>query len=107
MKEQKYLQSKTMSQREKNGAAKLNVLTSWSTVANPKCGPNYSVFITKLYFFVNFTYPLRCFLVRLVENHWSRSHCKSLDVAQPYEPPRSVTGIDSPLPSTHFIQPTV
>jgi hypothetical protein len=34
-------------EREKNGAPKLHVLTSGSLVANPKSGPDYSVFIIK------------------------------------------------------------
>jgi hypothetical protein len=29
-------------------------------VANPKCGPDYSVFITKCYFFFDFTYSIWC-----------------------------------------------
>jgi hypothetical protein len=33
---------------------------SWSPMANPESGPDYSVFITKL-FFSSFTYPVRCF----------------------------------------------
>jgi hypothetical protein len=33
--------------RERNGAAKSNVLSSGSPVANPKSRPDYSVFIRK------------------------------------------------------------
>jgi hypothetical protein len=33
--------------RRKNGAPKSNVFTSRSPVANPKSGPDYSVFIMK------------------------------------------------------------
>jgi hypothetical protein len=47
-------------ERERNGAPKSNVLTSRFPVANPKSGPDYSVFIT--IFFFNFTCPVRCFL---------------------------------------------
>jgi hypothetical protein len=34
-------------EREKNGGSKSHVLTSRSLVANPKSGPDYSVFIMK------------------------------------------------------------
>jgi hypothetical protein len=34
-------------ERERNGAPKSNVLTSGSPMANPKSGPDYSVFIMK------------------------------------------------------------
>jgi hypothetical protein len=34
-------------ERERYGAPKSNVLTSRSSVANPKSGPDYSVFIMK------------------------------------------------------------
>jgi hypothetical protein len=34
------------------GPPKFNVLTSGSPVANPKCGPDYSVFIAKSYIYI-------------------------------------------------------
>jgi hypothetical protein len=56
--------------RERNGVLKWNVLTSESPVANPKSGPDYSVFIKK-YFLFNLTYPLRCLRVPHAEYHIS------------------------------------
>jgi hypothetical protein len=38
-------------ERERDGVSKLDVLTSRSPVANPKSGPDYSVFKTILLFF--------------------------------------------------------
>jgi hypothetical protein len=42
-----------------------HVPTSGSPVADPKSGPDYSVFITKI-FYLNFTYPTRCFRLPLI-----------------------------------------
>jgi hypothetical protein len=47
MKERKYFSKAKLYERERNGSPKLNVLTSGSPVANPKSGPDYSLFITK------------------------------------------------------------
>jgi hypothetical protein len=49
---------------ERDGARKSNVLTSGRNVANPKSGSDYSVLITKYFFFFsNFTYLVRCFRI--------------------------------------------
>jgi hypothetical protein len=39
-----------------NGAPKSNVLTSGSSVANPKSDPDYSVFIMKIYIYIYLSY---------------------------------------------------
>jgi hypothetical protein len=61
-----------MRERERHCAPKSNVLTSGSPVANPKSGPDYSVFIIKYYFSSHFAYPVRCFHTPHVEDHCSR-----------------------------------
>jgi hypothetical protein len=49
-------------ERERNGAPKSNVLTFGSLVADPKSGPDYSVFIMKQFSFFQFYIPRKMFL---------------------------------------------
>jgi hypothetical protein len=55
--------SKIKERDRKNDTPKWNALTSGSSVGNATSDHDYSVFITKYYFFLNFTYPIRCFRV--------------------------------------------